>query len=338
MVTSERPVVAFVDDEPMVLEALKRSLRSRAKDWDMIFFASAEAFWSVRNEDWPDVAILDLTMPGWSGLDLATRLRAVGAETRCIMLTGNASLDDAMSFINEAAVFRYYMKPCKAEVLAEAVEAALQDARNRSTEAGSASPDRPPQDTDTLLADRLSIGTIVLDADQRVRFVNKVGLSILGSDRGLSQDPTGLLRARHPNSAKALDDAIKTAAGIGRTGFVALSDRQTSNTLHVTVCGDPTSGGDGEVTLFISDPEQTRYPAADTLAKLFSLTGSESRLVEQLVRGLTLEEAAEVNGLKISSARTYLKAIFQKMGVVRQAELMQKALTSSASVVRPDDD
>ncbi|WP_028793228.1 DNA-binding response regulator [Thalassobaculum salexigens] len=331
-----RPLIAFVDDEPMVLDALKRSLRSRAKDWDMIFFPSAEAFWDVRSDDWPDVAVLDLTMPGWSGLDLATRMREAGAQTRCIMLTGNASLKDAMGFINEASVFRYYMKPCAPEVLGAAVDAALADARERSATPATDGPART--DAESLLADRLSIGTVVLDADQGVSFVNKIGLKILGGSGALSQDGARRLRAGSPDSARALDAAIRAAAETGETGFVALPDTAGGSTLHVTVCGDPQSLGTAGVTLFISDPDLTRYPTADTLSRLFALTGSESRLVEQLVRGLSLEEAAEANGLKISSARTYLKAIFQKMGVVRQAELVQKALTTSASVVRADQD
>lgn len=336
MSSATRPLIAFVDDEPMVLTALKRSLRSRAKDWDMIFFPSAEAFWDVRSDDWPDVAVLDLTMPGWSGLDLATRMREAGAQTRCIMLTGNASLQDAMGFINAASVFRYYMKPCEPEVLGDAVEAALADARAR----GSApAPDTPTTTSaESLLADRLSIGTVVLDADQAVSFVNKIGLKILSGGGALSQDGARKLRTNTVETARALDATIKAAAETGETGFVALADAEGGSTLHVTVCGDPDSPGTAGVTLFISDPDLTRYPTATTLAQLFALTGSESRLVEQLVRGLSLEEAAEVNGLKISSARTYLKAIFQKMGVVRQAELVQKALTTSASVVRADEE
>lgn len=336
MSSATRPLIAFVDDEPMVLNALKRSLRSRAKDWDMIFFPSAEAFWDVRSDDWPDVAVLDLTMPGWSGLDLATRMREAGAQTRCIMLTGNASLKDAMAFINEAAVFRYYMKPCEPEVLGSAVDAALADARERRAAPAADGP--ALGGAESLLADRLSIGTVVLDADQAVSFVNKIGLKILGGSGALSQDGARRLRTGNPDSARALDAAIRTAAETGETGFVALPDAAGGNTLHVTVCGDPARPGTDGVTLFVSDPALTRYPTAATLSQLFSLTGSESRLVEQLVRGQSLEEAAEACGLKISSARTYLKAIFQKMGVVRQAELVQKALTTSASVVRSDEE
>ena len=320
----------------MVLDALKRSLRSRGRDWDMIFFPSAEAFWDVRSDDWPDVAVLDLTMPGWSGLDLATRMREAGAQTRCIMLTGNASLKDAMAFINEASVFRYYMKPCEPEILGAAVEAALADARERDTAATPS--DGAVADAESLLADRLSIGTVVLDANQAVSFVNKIGLKILGGGGALSQDGARRLRTNNPETARMLDAAIAAAAQTGETGFVALSDAEGGRTLHATICGDPDSPGTAGVTLFISDPDLTRYPTAATLAQLFGLTGSESRLVEQLVRGLSLEEAAEINGLKISSARTYLKAIFQKMGVVRQAELVQKALTTSASIVRADEE
>ena len=328
-----RPVVAFVDDEQMILNALKRSLRPYAKDWDMIFFSSPNDFWQIRVDEWPDVAVLDLTMPGWSGLELAGRLRQAGAHTKCIMLTGDASLEDAMSFINEASVFRYYMKPCVPSVLANAITDALTTSK----------PQNPPLENETIenfspsdayLTDRLSIGTMVLDKDLRVLFVNKMGLRILTEKSTLFRDPSGRLKANQLSDGRNLDNALFAVRDTGLTEALALPGHDTGKPLHLTICGSVTSD---QIVIFFSDPKLTSYPTARTLAKLFRLTGSESRLVEQIVRGLSLEEAAENNGLRISSARTYLKAIFQKLGVVRQAELVQRVLSSSAAIVEDDE-
>jgi DNA-binding NarL/FixJ family response regulator len=336
MQNGSRPTVAFVDDEPNVLSGLRRALRARAGEWDMVFFQSAEEFWEIRCDDWPDVAVLDLTMPGWSGLELATKLREAGAKTRCIMLTGNADLNDAMAFINEASVFRYYMKPCDTDALAGAVKAALEDlgtdapATVKATTSDTVGPE-------SMLADRLVIGTLILDGEGRVSYVNKVGLQILGDGAILKVDPDKRPRGISADATRRLNEVIAAASG-GVTGFLAVGDETGGGELHIVAFASPgETGGPKGVSLLISDPARARYPKAPTLRHLFGLTVSESRLVEHLIRGLSLEEAGETVGLKVSSSRTYLKSIFSKMGVSRQAELVQKALTSSAAVVLLDE-
>lgn len=341
MQSRSRPTIAFVDDEPKVLSGLKRALRFRADDWNLILFQSAEEFWEARRDDWPDVAVLDLNMPGWTGLELANKLREIDAITRCIMLTGNANLNDAMAFINEASVFRYYMKPCDTGALENAVQAALEDLKSSGERSPGASARQGPGGalgSESVLADRLAIGTLILDGAGRLDYANKVGLGILDDGDILKLDADKRLRAMSMAATRRLNDVVAAVRESGVTDFLALADDLGGRELHVVVCSG-LGGGDAprSVSLFISDPARTSYPRAKTLQGLFGLTVSESRLVEHLVRGLSLEGAGETVGLKVSSARTYLKSIFSKMGVARQAELVQKALTSSAAIVRVDD-
>ncbi len=306
---SARPTVTFVDDEPFVLNGLRRLLRAHAHDWDMRFYTSAEEFWETHRGDWPDVAVLDLNMPGWSGLDLAKAMREVGADTRCIMLTGHAGLQDAMAFINEASVFRYYMKPCAPEVLADAVRAALAETQ-RSRQSPSPEATHPASPGGRLteaageaLADRLAIGTMVLDAGSRVVFANKAAMRLLGDGAALATDPTNRLRAASATATRVLNDAMRSVMDTGNTVTVGLEEPGEGNTLHVTICAEGT-GDEARVTLFLNDPAHVRYPDAGAMQQLFGLTASESRLAAGLVRGQPLDEAAEANGLKIASART----------------------------------
>ena len=60
----------------------------------------------------------------------------------------------------------------------------------------------------------------------------------------------------------------------------------------------------------------------DALAGGFGLTQSEIALCKRLLLGETVVEAAEKLGITPGTARTRLKAIFQKTGTSRQAELM----------------
>jgi DNA-binding CsgD family transcriptional regulator len=66
---------------------------------------------------------------------------------------------------------------------------------------------------------------------------------------------------------------------------------------------------------------------------LFDLSPAESRLAMNLARGIPLAEAAQVCGITISSARTYLNRIFQKTGTHRQGELV--ALLLGAQLLAP---
>ena len=58
---------------------------------------------------------------------------------------------------------------------------------------------------------------------------------------------------------------------------------------------------------------------------------SPRRLAAALAQGMTMDEAAAECGVTKSSARTYLKNIFSKLGVSRQAELVRTILVSLAT-------
>ena len=82
--------ILFVDDEPLVLEGLKRLLRGYADAWDMTFVTGAPEAMSILRREPHDVAVLDVEMPGKGGLNLLARIKS-SAETRnveVLMLTG----------------------------------------------------------------------------------------------------------------------------------------------------------------------------------------------------------------------------------------------------------
>jgi DNA-binding CsgD family transcriptional regulator len=62
---------------------------------------------------------------------------------------------------------------------------------------------------------------------------------------------------------------------------------------------------------------------------MFGLTPAESRLAAALASGLALEAAAQAEGWTLNSAKTYLKSVFGKLGVSRQADLVRVVLTST---------
>ncbi|MGB2987639.1 MAG: response regulator, partial [Phycisphaerae bacterium] len=87
--------ILFVDDEPNVLEGLRRMLRAQSARWDMRFVSSADEALDQIRQTWPDVLVSDVMMPGKDGFALLTELRESGRtkDMPVIMLTGVNAAD-----------------------------------------------------------------------------------------------------------------------------------------------------------------------------------------------------------------------------------------------------
>jgi DNA-binding CsgD family transcriptional regulator/PAS domain-containing protein len=88
---------------------------------------------------------------------------------------------------------------------------------------------------------------------------------------------------------------------------------------------------DGEqaaVVLFVIDPDSAADDEMIMVCQLHSMTPTESRLAIHLAKGLTLAEASAAMRIKQQTARAYLKQIFDKFGVHRQADLIRLLLRS----------
>jgi len=115
--------VLFVDDEPHLLAALRRMLRSERDRWDMLFASSgAEALALIEAEP-VDAIISDMRMPGMDGAELLDRVQKSWPSTARIILSGQADLGSVIAVLRSAQQF--LAKPCEAAVLIGAVDGAL---------------------------------------------------------------------------------------------------------------------------------------------------------------------------------------------------------------------
>jgi FixJ family two-component response regulator len=120
--TSSRPVVGILDDEPSVRQALQRLLR--AADFEVETFASGTELLARLATRRPDCLILDLQMPGLSGFQVQARLAADGVALPVIVITGRATPEGrARALAGGAAA--YLDKPVDESVLLAAVASAL---------------------------------------------------------------------------------------------------------------------------------------------------------------------------------------------------------------------
>ena len=127
MYTSEGFVMALisvVDDDVWVRESLDSLIRSVGQE--VRVFASAEEFLNSAHRRQADCLILDVRLPGMSGIELHRQLLAYRCKLPVIFITAHASDDRARSEAASDWTVAYLTKPFSEDELLGAVEAALQ--------------------------------------------------------------------------------------------------------------------------------------------------------------------------------------------------------------------
>jgi len=121
------PLIHIVDDDPSVCRALKRLLRS----WGMQVrtFASGEEFLSVlKSSHDADCSVIDVQMPGMTGLEVQERMRRAGMDLPVIFITAHEEEGvEERAFKFGAAGF--VRKPFSDEVLVGLIRTAMQRRR-----------------------------------------------------------------------------------------------------------------------------------------------------------------------------------------------------------------
>jgi response regulator RpfG family c-di-GMP phosphodiesterase len=112
--------VLFVDDEPNVLQSIRRGLR---KQFDIHTAEGGEAAMQLLRESGPFAVIVsDMRMPGMNGVELLSQVKQLWPDTVRMMLTGNADQETAVDAVNHGDIFRFLNKPCENALLGEAVK------------------------------------------------------------------------------------------------------------------------------------------------------------------------------------------------------------------------
>jgi FixJ family two-component response regulator len=122
----EKPVVYLVDDDPSVRKALERLLRSAGHE--PMTFTSALEFLDFAHPDGPGCLILDIRMPGLSGLDLQDRLSEKGISFPIIFITGHGTVPRSVRAFRGGAL-DFLQKPFEDEELLDAVSRGIEKDR-----------------------------------------------------------------------------------------------------------------------------------------------------------------------------------------------------------------
>jgi HD-like signal output (HDOD) protein len=116
--------VLFVDDEPRVLDGLRRSLRGKRKQWDLVFVNSGAAAVVELGRSAFDVVVTDMRMPGMDGAEVLLYAASLQPEAARIVLSGQT--EESAATRAATVAHRFLVKPCEPEVLEATITRTLE--------------------------------------------------------------------------------------------------------------------------------------------------------------------------------------------------------------------
>jgi DNA-binding CsgD family transcriptional regulator/PAS domain-containing protein len=187
--------------------------------------------------------------------------------------------------------------------------------------------------------DALPVG--IVSEDMTVEHLNDYARDILRHNRELDFT-NNRLSAREKHLDEKLRQLVASAAAKAREGIEDGSDGMFIKAPiirdQVEVIATPVAYGRRVderpcVILYLFDGSLERRVSHDVLTRLYGLNRTEAKLLQLLVSGLTLDEAATDLDISVNTARTHLKHVFHKTGVNRQAELVHRIETGPAGLL-----
>lgn len=130
--TDEKSVVFVIDDDQSVREALRSLLATVGLD--VYAFPSAREFLDAKRPDAPSCLVLDVRLPGLSGLDFQSELGKSGINFPIIFISGHGDIPMTVRAIKAGAI-EFLTKPFRDQELLDAVQTGIEQDRLRRQQA-----------------------------------------------------------------------------------------------------------------------------------------------------------------------------------------------------------
>jgi FixJ family two-component response regulator len=168
------PIVFVIDDESLIrdgIQSLIRSIGIRVEG-----FPSAQAFMDAKRIDAPACLILDVRMPGISGLDLQRQLSDAHIHIPIIFLTGHGDIPMTVRAMKDGAM-EFLTKPVRGQELLDAVQRAI--AHDRELRVQRATLDQIQKRFDTLTPREVEVLNLVVAGLLNKQVADELGMSEL---------------------------------------------------------------------------------------------------------------------------------------------------------------
>ncbi len=117
--------ILVIDDEKDFLESLARGLMVSGYSNLRLVLDPLEASRLVESGETYEIALIDITLPGMSGIELLERIKSLNPATQCIMVTAIDEVETAEECMNKGAC-DYLVKPFSREELVQRIQRALE--------------------------------------------------------------------------------------------------------------------------------------------------------------------------------------------------------------------
>ena len=218
------PTVFIVDDDQAVARSLRWLIESVQLKVEI--FPSAQAFLDGYNAAKPGCLVLDVRMPGMSGIELQERLTAQRIRVPIIFITGHGDVQVAVRAV-QAGAFDFIEKPFNDQDLLDRMQRAISfDAERRGRDAQSARlsalfASLTPREREVLrlladIRDRLQLSMLFITHDLRVAAQVCDTIAVMRNGEVVEHGPTAQVFAdpRHPYTRELLE----SVPGRGWTG------------------------------------------------------------------------------------------------------------------------
>lgn len=184
---------------------------------------------------------------------------------------------------------------------------------------------------------RFDMAAIALAASGRVVGVGPLAASLLTRDGGIAISQDGYLRVRDPAGQRRLSDAIALVLSSGHSRAFPV-DHQGERIEMLLVpfhAGEEYGAARPDMVLYLRREGKEDGAGDDvrqSLAAMFGLTATEADIALGLAAGRTMTAVAKDLNLSEHTVRSYSKAIYAKLGVRRQVDLVRMLLLSVAQL------
>jgi len=336
--------VLLVEDEQSLREDISEELQ--AAGYTVLPCEHGGQAMAILDTQRPDLILCDIGLPVMDGYDLLKTLQAQRpdlADAPFIFLTAQASQAQAVQG-KRAGADDYLVKPIDFDLLLATIEARLRQVRRlRETSVDPAAlPEtiQQPIAQMQLALDSIAICLMLLDADGRLTFVNRMAAESLGLQAGQTlpelvvaiglREPerlSQLIRQSidiHQESARCL--ALTRAGGDARDLLITVCSLD-ADTSADTPSLATRSDGRPVVSITISDPAQRTHPPVALLNELYHLTPAEAKVAWAFAQGKRSEDIAAAFEISPTTVAFHKRNIFLKTQTNRQADLIALMLS-----------
>jgi len=188
--------------------------------------------------------------------------------------------------------------------------------------------------------DKLLMGLVLFDNEIEPIYVNPVAKNILGYHPVIKMRNNKIYAENHSDTVKihkALVKAVSSNVNLDpsqSSTSLGLKHPQYATTLPMLISpaqgvlhGFNTEGQYAHAVVCFSDPGRSHPIETERLADIYSLTLAEGKVAISIANGMSPDEIATQNNIAISTVRSQIKAIYNKLGINHQTELVKILLT-----------